>query len=104
MDEPNSHDFYTVYIIMYTKLFSYQSSNSCSAVSPFSNLSISIEASSFTSNLLHSDTLQFVKLHPVMTMFGMLLLAVLNSDKTLLLELASIRPPLDNWSFGQVFL
>ena len=66
---------------MHTKLTIYhdhQSSNSCSAVSPFNNLSISIEASSFTSNLLHSDALQFVKLQPVMTMFGMLLLAALN--------------------------
>ena len=67
MDEPNSHDFYTVYNHVYKAnyLVTRQSSNSCSAVSPFSNLSISIKASSFISNLLPTDTLQFVKLHPV---------------------------------------
>ena len=45
-------------------------------VSPFNNssrlaLSTVLVDFSLKSNLLHSDTLQFVKLHPVMTMFGM---------------------------------
>ena len=36
-------------------------------------------AFSLLSNLLHSDTLQFVKLHLVMTMFGMFVLLALRS-------------------------
>ena len=47
-------------------------------------LALSTVASSLLLNLLHSDTLQFVKLHPVMTMFGMFVVAVLRSGKILL--------------------
>ena len=57
----------------------YYTSNNCSGVSPFNNssrlaLSTVLVAFLLLSNLLHSDTLQFVKLHPVITMFGMLVL------------------------------